>query len=290
MLTAISITAHKALCVGKRRLCSERELTFAREYVTNLLELLDPHIDPTDSEVKMCERWAVTLECVRDATHPSRSDYGKQQGEGIVSQPVTGEFVTYVWYCLLNEFEVWGAKEGRRIESTGVSADLNYCVQMCLTNGFLKLVQAREGVAPWFVVDPDTSAVTTRSIHIKTPTGAHNEYARAYLRKQDLAHLQCNIETLNKLQQRRSGVFVMDKNTTDLIIPAPDPWSELFEAGTPNNTHVPPELRTSDHEEGPNESVSGSGSDGASQRSTAGKKRNRPADNSNDDYSSSQRA
>ena len=70
----------------------------------------------------------------------------------------------------------------------------------------------------------------------------------------------------------------MDNNITDLINPAPDPWSELFEAGTPNNTHAPPGLRTSNHDEEDGQSGSGSDSDDASRASTTGRKRNRKAE------------
>ena len=87
MLTSIARTAHKALYVGKRRLCYERKLTYTRDYATHSLELFDPHIDPTDTEVKKRERWAVTLECVRDATLlPPGADFGNYDGDGSLSR------------------------------------------------------------------------------------------------------------------------------------------------------------------------------------------------------------
>jgi hypothetical protein len=104
--------------------------------------------------------------------------------------------------------------------STGVSADFNFCVQVCLTNGFVELVRAHERVSAWFDIGRDTSAATMRSIQIKTP----------------------------------------------------------FEAGTRNETHAPPEPRTSNHDEDNDESESGSGSDGESQRNALKKRRGLPVE------------
>jgi hypothetical protein len=231
LLTAIAIVAHKAMCVGKRRLLNDREKAFAKKHLTSSLELFDPHNDPDDTDETKTANWAGARVNVLAGSVAAREDFGMTPGITLVSKQVTGEFLVYVWYCLLHEVDAWDAKQRRRIDSTGPTADRNFCFQMCLRNEFEHLVRTSPGLATWFVFDPAPDDISG-SIVIKSMPATHDEHARQYLRLRNIDPQECSIKSLNELQSRGSGIAIFDNNSTDSFVLPHDPWSELFVAAS----------------------------------------------------------
>jgi len=231
LLTAIAIVAHKTLCTGKRRLYNERERSFAKKHLTSSLELFDPHNGPDDTDETKAANWASARVNVLAGSVATREDYGMPPGTSLVTKQVTGDFLVYVWYCLLNEVEAWDAKQRRRIDSTGQTADRNFCFQMCLRNGYERLVRTTPGLATWFVFDPAADDISG-SIVIMSMPSSHTEHAQHYLRLRNIEPHECSISSLNKLQSKGSGIAIFEKNSTDFFVLTHDPWSELFVAAS----------------------------------------------------------
>jgi len=223
LVVTIATVAHKSLCTGKRRLTNDRELTFANTHLRNFSELFDPHLEPGMSAATVNGQWVGTKDQVQAAILPHQADFGLTPRTVHSSKPLTGELVVYTWYNLLHEAKVWGTTQ--RIDSTGTSGDRNYCVQVCLQNAFLDVINKHK-VGCWFDIDPVAVQVRKGAIAIHTPGVQSLECARNYMRGMRILPAECNIANLNQLQALRSGVFILDKNCTDLLPPTNGPWSD----------------------------------------------------------------